>query len=90
MEEVWGAALLGGGGNIMELQGKVLGELWEWDRNVLGVLEKRVKNAKRELERCRRNGISQENISYEHLLKYKLERLKDQLHVYWKQRAHNV
>lgn len=89
VEEAWGGALLGGDANVMELQRKVLGELWEWDRSVLGVLEKRVKNAKRELERCRRRGISQEQVNHEHLLKYKLERLEDQLSVYWKQRAHN-
>lgn len=59
----------------MELQAKVLGELWRWDHNVLGALEKRVKNARRELERCRRRGILQENVNQEHLLKYKLERL---------------
>jgi hypothetical protein len=56
----------------LELQGRVLKELWEWDRDVLGVLEKRVKNARRELERCRGRGISQQNVNNEHVLKYKL------------------
>lgn len=32
--------------------------------------------------------ISQEQVNREHLLRYKLERIKDQLHVYRKQRAH--
>jgi hypothetical protein len=41
-----------------------------------------VKNAKRELEKCRRWGIFQENVSREHVLRYKLERLEDQMHVY--------
>jgi hypothetical protein len=62
----------------------VLGELWQWDKKVLGALEKRIKNAKRELERCRRAAISQGQINQEHMLRYKLERLLDQQHVYWK------
>lgn len=74
----------------MELQGWVLKELWKWDRDVLGVLLKRVNNARRELERCRRRGISQQNVNNEHILKYKLERLEDQLHMSWKQCADNV
>ena len=39
-------------------------------------------NARRELERCRRRGISQEKVSREHVLRYTLEILEDQLHVY--------
>lgn len=90
VEEAWGKAIRGGGVSLMEIQSRVLGELWQWDREVLGVLEKRVKNAKRELERIRRASISQGHINKEHLLRYKLERLLDQQHVYWKQRAHST
>jgi hypothetical protein len=68
----------------------VLGELWEWDRNILGDLEKRIKEARSELERCRRMNISQESVNREHILHYKLERLLDQHNTYWKQRAHNA
>ena len=53
-------------------------------------MEKRIKNARRELERCRRATISQEQINHEHLLRYKLDRLLDQQHIYWKQRAHST
>jgi hypothetical protein len=67
---------------------KVLGELWRWDKNVLGDLEKRIGKVKRELENCRRRSICQEQVNRENILRYKLERLQDQLHVYWKQRAH--
>lgn len=58
VEEAWSSALLDGTTTLLELKSQVLGELWEWDRLVLGELEKRVKNARRELERCRRQGIS--------------------------------
>ena len=74
---------------IMEIQRKVLQELWEWDRNVLGELEKHISKVK-ELERCRRRSISQEQVNWEYLLRCKLERLEDQLNIYWKQRAHTT
>jgi len=89
-EEAWGSALLEGTTTFLELQSRVPIELWEWDRLVSGELEKRVKNARRELDRCRRRTISQDNVNREHVLRFKLERLEDQLHVYWKQRAHNL
>ena len=39
---------------IMAIQKKVLGVLKEWDKNVLGELEKRIKKVRRELEMWRR------------------------------------
>ena len=75
--------------NLVKVQSDVLRELWKWDRNVLGYLEKRI-NCVKELENCRRGTISQESVNREHLLCYKLERLQDQQNIYWKQRAHNT
>lgn len=88
VEEAWAVATDSGGGCLMEVQNKVLLDLLEWDRTVLGELEKRIKKVKGELEKCRRRSISQEQVNREHIVRYKLERLQDQLHVYWKQRAH--
>ena len=90
VEESWVAAMEGGNTTLVEVQRKVLEELWDWDRNVLGELEKRISKAKRELEKCRRRSISQDQVNREHILRYKLERLQDQQHVYWKQRAHTA
>jgi len=90
VKEAWENAISGGGASLVEIQARVLGELWKWDREVLGALEKRIKNAKSELERCRRAAISQEQINREHLLWYKLEHLLDQQHVYWLQQAHST
>lgn len=78
VEAAWKNAISGGEVRLMEIQAQVLGELWQWDREVLGALEKRVKNAKRELDRWRRAAISQEQINKKCLLRYKLERLLDQ------------
>jgi hypothetical protein len=58
--KAWENDLEEGCHNLVEVQKKILGDLWEWDRNVLGELEKRIDNVKRELEKCRRKRISQE------------------------------
>ena len=66
-----------GRGGAVNGRGKkrMLSDLWIWDREVLGELERRIKNSRRELERCRRRGINQEQVNREHILRYKLERL---------------
>jgi hypothetical protein len=73
---------------MMWIQRRILSDLWEWDRNVLGELEKRINKVKKELEKCRRARLTQENVNQEHVLRYQLDRLLDQQHIYWKQRAH--
>lgn len=90
VEEAWKMALAESDTTLMEVQMRMLGELWEWDRNVLGELERKINNIKKELEKCRRQNISEYNVNREHLLCYKLQRLQDQQNVYWKQRAHNT
>jgi hypothetical protein len=35
--------------------------LWCWDNEVLAELKKRIKDAKRDLEECRKGTITQEN-----------------------------
>jgi hypothetical protein len=59
----------------MDIQGEVLEELWVWDKDVLGELERRIKKVKKDLESWRRRCITQEQVNREYLLQYKLERL---------------
>ena len=59
VEEAWNNVCSEERVSLMEIQSRVLEELWQWDREVLGALEKRIKSARRELERCRRAVISQ-------------------------------
>ena len=40
-------------GSVADAMREVGAELWDWSRNVLGDLEKRIKHAKRCLEECR-------------------------------------
>ena len=62
--------------------------LKHWSQNVLGDLERRVKKVKVELERCRAGGLSQEIVEREEILRFKLDRLEEQVDTYWRQRAH--
>jgi hypothetical protein len=73
---------------LMDGLKKVAADLKEWDRRVLGDLQKRIKDMKGELEQVRRRTISQSNIAREILIKEKLNRLENQLDTFWKQRAH--
>ena len=87
VHNAWHLAMLTGDQKIADAIKRVGSELHTWDREVLGDLQNRIKQAKKALSRCRRQDISQEQVSREHLLRYKLERLQDQKNVYWKQRA---
>ena len=90
VEQTWKVAMKNGKTCVRDLQGAVLEELWVWDKDVLGELERRIKKVKKDLESWRRRCISQEQVNWEHLLWYKLERLQDQLNVHWKQRVHTL
>jgi hypothetical protein len=66
----------------------VLRELVEWNKNVLGDLEKRISRMRKELKLWRRKYIGPEQVRKEEVLRFKLSRLEDQKELYWKQRAH--
>lgn len=87
--EAWGRAMEGGEVSIQEAVKMVAEDLSEWNKNVLGDLEKRIKKVKKELENLRRAAIGEEGVAREAVLLCKLERLEDQVDVYWRQRSHN-
>lgn len=72
-----------GGFSVREAVRRVEGRLAAWDREVLGQLKHRIKYVERELERCRHGPIGQQQVSQEHLLRYKLSCLEDQHNMYW-------
>jgi hypothetical protein len=43
VEEAWEKVISDENVSLLEIQSKMLGELWDWDCNVLGALEKRIK-----------------------------------------------
>lgn len=55
---------------------------------MLGDLEKRLKKAKRELERWRRAPIYDESVGREAVWGFKVDWLEEQIDTFWKQRAH--
>lgn len=88
VENAWKLATEARQGRVVDAVKTVSVDLWDWSRNVLGDLEKRIKRAKCDLERCRRGNIGALNVGREHILKYKLEKLEEQRDLYWRQRAH--
>jgi hypothetical protein len=60
----------------------------EWNRNVLGDLEKRIKRLKKELSAWLRAPVTDQSVHKEQVVRYRLEKLEEQKDLYWKQRAH--
>ena len=53
----------------MEVLTSVANNLKEWNANVLGDLQKRIKEKRKELEHIRRRDINPETVAKEHLIK---------------------
>lgn len=88
MKETWEKELGENQQNVTGAMKGVMSKLSFWNKNVLGVLEKRISRLKKELEVWRKKEIGPEQVSKEEMLPFKLSRLEDQLDLYWKQRAH--
>jgi hypothetical protein len=88
IENAWQRGSAVNGNRVADIMKEVAGDLKHWSRTSLGDLEKRISKLKKEVERCRRKAVTQEEINKEHLLRYKLDRLEEQKNIYWKQRAH--
>lgn len=87
VQEAWTASE-GSGGDLGEKIRGVAAGLKDWSVNVLGDLEKRLKKAKKELEKWRREPISDFSVGKEAVWSFKVDRLEEQVDLYWKQRAH--
>ena len=88
MERTWKDALEQGEGSVVGALKAVAGGLKNWSSNILGDLEKRAKKLKKELEFCRKREITKEQVAREGVLRYRLEKVEEQIDVYWRQRAH--
>ncbi|OEL12781.1 hypothetical protein BAE44_0026202 [Dichanthelium oligosanthes] len=60
--------------SVQEALRGVAGSLMDWSGNVLGDLEKRVKKVKMELEKCRRRGVSRDQVAMEEVLRVRSNR----------------
>ena len=54
VENAWKLSMYTGSGVVADAVRGVAADLWDWSRNILGDLEKRIKYVKRQLEACRR------------------------------------
>jgi len=88
IENAWKLATQVRGEKVENAVKGVASDLWDWSKNILNDLERRIKFARKKLELCRRMPISAHTVGREQILKYKLERLEEQRNLYWKQRAH--
>ncbi|KAE8820816.1 retrotransposon protein [Hordeum vulgare] len=79
-----------GGQGFREGLKKVAGKLQNWSGNILAGLEKRLKKARKEVEKRRQMPVSKEKVAGEEVARYRLERLEEQLNTYYKQRAHKT
>ncbi|PUZ46701.1 hypothetical protein GQ55_7G103600 [Panicum hallii var. hallii] len=82
----WRLSMNTGTGVVSDAVRGVASDLWDWSRNILGDLEKRIKHVKRELEGCRRRALSSDVVARAQILWYKLEKLEEQRDMYWRQR----
>jgi hypothetical protein len=87
VNNAWRLSMRTRGGKVAEAVMDVACDLWDWSKNVLGDLGKRIKHARKALEMCRRSSLSQDSVAREEVLKYRLERLEEQRELYWRQRA---
>ena len=74
------------GGKVHEALQDVAHDLQDWSRNILGDLEKRIKRTRKALEERRRGAIVENLANRVELLKFKLGKLEEQRHMYWRQR----
>jgi hypothetical protein len=88
VEKAWNSAFEEGKCSVVEAVKHVGAKLWLWDKEVLGELKNRIKKAKKAPEQCRKGPITQQNVSREQVLRFKLSRLEDQHNTFWQQRAH--
>ena len=61
--------------------------LHTWDREELKVPARKLKKLKRELERCRRGPMTDENLAEQKELLLRIELILEQEEIYWVQRA---
>ena len=76
IENAWKFATQVRGEKVENAVKGVASDLWDWSKNILDDLERRIKFARKKLELCRRMPISAHIVGREQILKYKLERLE--------------
>ena len=76
------------GGGVAQKLRSVAGRLTKWNKEVVGEVEGRLKQARRVLERCMCDLVSAKKITEETALRPKVEELEEKQYIHYKQRAH--
>ena len=63
-------------------------DLSRWSKDVVGDTEKKLKEAKRELEACSKQGVTPEKVAEEVRLRVLVDHLEEVIDIKWRQRAH--
>ncbi|KAI4986566.1 hypothetical protein ZWY2020_019196 [Hordeum vulgare] len=84
IENAWKRETAAIGGTVVQALQGVVGDLQHWSRTSLGDMERRIAKLKKEVEVCRQRTLTQDTVSRERILRYKLERLEDQREMYYK------
>jgi exonuclease III len=88
IEKAWKEGWVKGAVCVSDALKFVAANLQSWDDSVVGDLEKRIKKAKKDLDKCMRRPISQEKVTEEMRLRCHLELLEEMNSTKWRQRAH--
>uniref|UniRef100_A0A8I6YYK3 Endonuclease/exonuclease/phosphatase domain-containing protein n=1 Tax=Hordeum vulgare subsp. vulgare TaxID=112509 RepID=A0A8I6YYK3_HORVV len=76
IENDWKRETLARGGTVVQALQGVAGDLQHWSRTSLGDMERRIAKIKKEVEICRQPALTQDTVTRERILRYKLERLE--------------
>jgi hypothetical protein len=78
VEKAWADSFMDGSSTVREGLQDVSRALGDWNKNVLGDLEKKIKKEKKELQNCMGRSLSPANIQKEHVMRYRLDKLEAQ------------
>jgi hypothetical protein len=84
IEKAWKDGWDRGGQNVPDALRSVANHLQSWDENVVGDLGRRLKTAKKELNKCMMKPISHDKVSEEARLRCHLELLEEMNNTKWK------
>jgi hypothetical protein len=83
--EAWINSFQFGSSSVSEGLKDISRVMMDWSKNILGDLEKRIKKLRKDLAKCIKGPLTQDNVKKEHVLRYRLGKLEDQKEIYWKQ-----
>ncbi|XP_045083714.1 uncharacterized protein [Aegilops tauschii subsp. strangulata] len=88
VQGAWEEGCMKGSGDVATALKTVAGRMSKWGKEVAGDLEEKLKQARRELERCMRAAVSEEKVREEAKLRCRVEKIEERRNTKAKQRSH--